>query len=90
MKTLMSLGAAGVLALGLVGAASQPAEAQKGAAFRREPQVNMQRALTNLQQARSDLQRASKDKGGHRARALKLIDQAIREVRAGARFDAQH
>lgn len=88
MKTLMGLGATGLLALGLVGAASQPAEAQRGT-FRKEKQVNMQRALSNLQQARGDLQRASKDKGGHRARAIQLIDQAIREVRAGARYDAR-
>lgn len=89
MKTLMSLGATSLLALGLVGVAAQPSAAQRGA-FKREPQVNMQRAITNLQQAKSDLQRASKDKGGHRVRAIKLIDQALREVRAGAQFDARH
>jgi hypothetical protein len=88
VKTLMSLGATGLLALGLVGVAAQPSAAQRGV-FRREPQAKMQQTIHHLQEARRDLQQASRDKGGHRARALRLINQAIQEVRAGARYDAR-
>jgi len=39
-----------------------------------------------LQSARGELTAATPNKGGHRERALVLIDQAISEVRAGIAF----
>ncbi len=53
-------------------------------------QPNMQAALVSLQQARDSLQNATADKGGHRVRALKTINQAIAEVQAGIEFDRTH
>lgn len=53
-------------------------------------QPNMQAALDNLMQARANLQRAVADKGGHRANALSLVDQAIEEVRAGIDYARTH
>ncbi len=46
-------------------------------------QPHMQNALASLQNAKSELQQASHNKGGHRVRAIELINQAISEVNAG-------
>jgi len=52
-----------------------------GAAWAR--QERMDAALADLQSARSELQEALHDKGGHRVRALHLVNEAIDEVQAG-------
>lgn len=49
-------------------------------------QPNMEQALGNLHAARINLEVASPDKGGHRARALELVNQAITQVRLGIQF----
>jgi hypothetical protein len=49
-------------------------------------QPRMEASLGLLQNARTELAAATPNKGGHRARALGLIDQAIGEVRAGIAF----
>jgi hypothetical protein len=46
-------------------------------------QPYMQGALQALQNARASLQTAAADKGGHRERAIQLIDEAIRHVKVG-------
>ncbi len=46
-------------------------------------QPHMQNALAALQSARGELQVAEHNKGGHRVNAIRLVDQAIAEVRAG-------
>jgi len=46
-------------------------------------QPHMDNALASLQTARNELQVAEANKGGHRVTAMRLIDQAIGEVRAG-------
>ena len=46
-------------------------------------QPHMDNALAALQTARSELQIAEHNKGGHRVNAIRLVDQAINEVRAG-------
>lgn len=51
-------------------------------------QPHMTGSLALLQSARGELQAAIPNKGGHRERALALIDQAIGEVRAGIAFAA--
>jgi hypothetical protein len=43
----------------------------------------MQAALNQLAAARASLVRAAHNKGGHRVKAIGLIDQAIAEVRLG-------
>lgn len=53
-------------------------------------QPAMQSALKNLRQARADLNRATTDKGGHRERALRLVDDAIQEVERGMHYDRRH
>jgi hypothetical protein len=43
----------------------------------------MENALRALENARSELVAASANKGGHRQKAISLIDQAISETRMG-------
>lgn len=76
----LTLPLAAVAALGL----GLPAATSVASA---ESQPRMENARNNLMQARRDLQRASRDKGGHRVRAIRLIDQALAEVRGGIRYD---
>ena len=49
-------------------------------------QPNMQAALGSLQAARAELIQARPNKGGHRDRAISLVDQAINETRAGINY----
>jgi hypothetical protein len=49
-------------------------------------QPHMTESVSLLQSARAELAKATPNKGGHRERALGLIDQAIGEVRAGIAF----
>lgn len=55
-----------------------------------EKQPAMEAAIKNLQEARDNLNQATHDKGGHRVKAVKLINKAIAEVRAGIEFDNKH
>jgi hypothetical protein len=52
--------------------------------------TNMEKALKNLTQVRQDLERANPDKGGHRVKAIALVDQAIAEVQQGMAYDHAH
>jgi hypothetical protein len=49
-------------------------------------QPHMAETVGLLQSARAELAAATPNKGGHRERALGLIDQAIAEVRAGMAY----
>ena len=51
-------------------------------------QPHMSETIAILQSARAELAKATPNKGGHRERALGLIDQAIGEVQAGMNFAA--
>ena len=57
-----------------------PAEAYQG---------NMERALSALEAALQSLQAATPNKGGHRERAIHLIEHAMGEVQAGIDFAYQ-
>ncbi len=61
-----------------------PLKVGVGYAIGAQPHMNESIAL--LQSARGELQAATPNKGGHRERAMGLIDQAIAEVRAGIAF----
>ncbi len=52
-----------------------------------EPQPHMRAALVSLRTAKGQLEKATHDKGGHRVRAIGLIDKAIAEVEKGIAFD---
>lgn len=59
-----------------------------GAAMADQP--HMHSALDHLRAARAELVDASADKGGHRGRAIRLVNAAIDEVQAGISFDRRH
>lgn len=51
-------------------------------------QPHMQNALHSLESAKSELVQASDNKGGHKIRAIDLINQAISEVNSGINYAA--
>jgi hypothetical protein len=53
-------------------------------------QPHMQDALDHLMRARAELVAASADKGGHRLAAIRYVDGAVRETRAGMEYDRTH
>jgi hypothetical protein len=53
-------------------------------------QGNMENALASLHSAYSSLQAATPDKGGHRGRAMGLINQAINQVNMGINYANHH
>jgi len=53
-------------------------------------QPHMQAALDHLRLAEADLRKADPDKGGHREKAMKLVNQAINQVEMGINFDRKH
>jgi len=53
-------------------------------------QPHMQNAMDNLNTARSELQAAESNKGGHRERALGLVNNAIAQVQRGIDFARNH
>ena len=56
----------------------------------RADQPHMHAALDALKTARAELDKADADKGGHRAKALASVREAIGEVEEGIRFDRRH
>ncbi|NRF67035.1 hypothetical protein HLB44_08585 [Aquincola sp. S2] len=53
-------------------------------------QPNMEAALVSLEQARASLEKATADKGGHRVKAIKAVDEAIARVKAGIEYAKTH
>jgi hypothetical protein len=53
-------------------------------------QPKMQEALAQLQTAKSDLAAATANKGGHRVRAMELVDQAINQIQMGMAYSSNH
>jgi predicted metal-dependent hydrolase len=50
----------------------------------------MRAARADLQTAKSQLQQATPDKGGHRVKAIALVNQAIAQCNAGIAWDRRH
>lgn len=75
-RDLAALAASGVAAAAFV-ASAMPADARQG---------NMDHAINALREARRALQAATPNKGGHRERAIELVDRAIEQVREGIAF----
>ena len=53
-------------------------------------QGNMDAAMRALENALAALRRATPNKGGHKERAVGLIEQAMAEVQAGIAYAAEH
>ena len=73
-RVLPAIGLGG-LAAGLAKAANQP---------------NMHAALGHLRAAKQSLEKAEPDKGGHRVKAIELVDSAIRQVEEGIAYAKSH
>jgi hypothetical protein len=71
----------GAAAIGLLGVSAGNADAYQG---------DMERTLSALSLALSSLSESTADAGGHRAKAVELIQQAINETQAGIDFADQH
>ena len=67
-----------------VGVVALPAAGMSRSAAAFEP--NMENALRALENAHTWLERATPNKGGHRERAIGMVEQAINEVRAGIAY----
>jgi hypothetical protein len=55
-----------------------------------EKQQNMATALVALREARKQLMDAEGDKGGHRVKALEIIEQAMRQIHDGIEWANKH
>lgn len=87
-ETTLTRRQAAVLATtGLVAAATGMTASDTADAAR---QANMEAALGSLVAARDSLARATPNKGGHRRRAIQLVEEAISETRKGIRFAANY
>ncbi len=64
-------------------AAILPFAAMAGLTPAEAAQPNMEAALRSLGEARASLEKATADKGGHRVKAIELVNQAIAEVNRG-------
>ncbi|HKX10621.1 MAG TPA: hypothetical protein VJN67_20645 [Stellaceae bacterium] len=82
MSTLSRRSAGKLIAAAAIVAPAAALVSQSAAAY--EP--NMENALHALEDAHTWLERASPNKGGHRARAIAMVEQAINEVRAGIAY----
>ena len=55
-----------------------------------EQEPHMSAALGHLEQAKSELERSTPNKGGHREKAIQLVDEAMQQVRQGEAYYEQH
>lgn len=81
-RSVATLLAAGAVALPATALLTSPASAG--------PQPNMEDALAALRAARASLIAATPNKGGHRGRAIELVNEAIAETIAGINFANTH
>jgi len=80
-RRIAGLAGGAIAATALAGTLATPAAAEQG---------NMEAALGALSSALNSLHRATPNKGGHKERAVQLIEQAIAEVQAGIVFADEH
>jgi hypothetical protein len=80
-RDFLRIAAAGAVATTALAATAGEALAYQG---------NMERALSALYDALGSLREATPNKGGHKATAIQLIEQAIGEVQAGVDFADNH
>lgn len=80
-RDFFRLAAASAVAATAVGATAGQALAYQG---------NMERALSSLYDALASLREATPNKGGHKANAVQLIQQAISEVEQGIDYADEH
>ncbi|HTR54673.1 MAG TPA: hypothetical protein VMJ10_28470 [Kofleriaceae bacterium] len=93
MTTKLGASITFVLGLSLLGAcapAAQPGPAAPPPVAADNGQPRMQAAMQALGGAQSELTASSPNKGGHRERALEMIQHAMQEVQAGIQYASEH
>jgi hypothetical protein len=80
-RELARLGAGSAIAVAAVAASTTQASAYQG---------NMERALSALYEALASLREATPNKGGHKANAARLVEQAIEETKLGIEWADEH
>lgn len=51
---------------------------------------HMSAAYGHLEEARAELEKSTPNKGGHRERAMQLVDQAMQQIEQGEQYYQQH
>ena len=51
---------------------------------------HMSAAYGHLEQAKAELDKAAPNKGGHRERAMQMVDQAMQQIEQGEEYYQQH
>lgn len=51
---------------------------------------HMSAAYGHLQQAKDELEKATPNKGGHREKAMQMVDEAMRQIEEGEQYYQQH
>jgi hypothetical protein len=82
-SAITTIGLAGLALPGLLECQPNPAPAP-------EQQPHMRAALDALRNAKRHLELAEADKGGHRVKAVELVNGAITETEAGIAYAAGH
>ena len=77
MKTRIALALSALLTFGVIAGAAPD-------------QPYMRAARSDLQTAKNQLQQANANKGGHRVKAIALVNQAIAQTNAGIAYDRRH
>ena len=70
----------------MIGSAAVAAASVAGVDEAAAEQERMNRAIHHLRLAKEQLQHARRNKGGHREKAIRLIDEALKEVHRGKQF----
>ena len=87
MHEKITVGCSIVIVLVGLGLYSLGGYAQSSQMARHEP--HMSAAYGHLEQAKAELDKAAPNKGGHREKAIQLVEQAINEVRQGETYDQE-
>ena len=66
---------------------SAAAQKREEAKERQEQHPEIRRAMAALRNAKNDLEHAAHDFGGHRAKALEHVNQALSELQEALRYD---
>ncbi len=85
MRTILAIGLFTIALFACGGSTPPPASPAPD-----NGQPRMQSALQSLQQAQTETTAAEANKGGHREKALALIQQAIDATNAGIQYAASH
>ena len=72
--------------LGALAAGAAAVTVAMGSTGAQAYQGNMERALSSLYEALASLRESTPNKGGHRVKAMALVQQAIQETQAGIEY----